>query len=71
MFKKLFGKNAAKSEIPGKIKGYILTCDDIGYSRKNLAFRSFSVRTLQQLENLEKELKSQLRYTNFRVEEIF
>jgi hypothetical protein len=70
MFRKLFKKKAAATTFTGKTKGYILTCDEIGYSKKNLAFRSFSVKTIDQLERLEKELKSQLRYENFRVEAI-
>jgi hypothetical protein len=70
MFRKLF-KKKAPAATPGKVKGYILTCDEIGYSRKNLAFRSFSVKTIEQLEKLEKELKQQLRYENFKVEVVY
>jgi hypothetical protein len=70
---KLFKKKTSASApaINQKAKGYILTCDEIGYSRKNLAFRSFSVKNINQLEKLEKELKSQFRYTNFKVEAIY
>jgi hypothetical protein len=72
MFRKLFGKKAAKSEnFTQKAKGFILTCDEIGYSQKNKAFRSFSVKTIAQLEKLEKELRQQLRYENFRIETIY
>jgi hypothetical protein len=72
MFKKLFGKkNSPAPTFNQKAKGYILTCDEIGYSRKNMAFREFKVKTIEQLEKLEKELKSQLRYENFKTEAIY
>jgi hypothetical protein len=71
MFRKLFKKKATPAPINQKAKGFILTCDEIGYSQTNKAFRSFSVKTIEQLENLEKELKQQFRYTNFKIETIY
>lgn len=70
---KLFGKKSIQEVVvPNrKVKGYILTCDDITYSQKNLAFRSYSVRTIEQLEALERDLRSQVRYTNFRTETLY
>jgi hypothetical protein len=71
MFRKLFKKKVQPQQPTGKAKGFILTCDEIGYSQSNKAFRSFSVKTIDQLEKLEKELKQQFRYTNFKTEAIY